>query len=277
MRQAVSNTTWGDFPRRLLTIAVGAPIIIGAMIFGTPYLDIVMFAIGTVVLVEFERMQQSAQQNSLPLMFSVAVLLAFTITYAPMAFGWGMVGALSLTALAGIAAVVTAGRTWPVLRDNALYPLLGTVYIVVPIALMVALRGVDEGRLWVSLLAWVTWFTDSWALIGGRAIGRTPLAPTISPGKTVEGALVGVVFGVAAGTIIMLLVGKTLLIGLLLSLLVALATVAGDLFESFLKRHFNVKDASGLLPGHGGFLDRIDSFLISTPIYYLILVAFSLV
>jgi phosphatidate cytidylyltransferase len=273
MRQTLSDTTWGDFPRRLLTIAVGAPLLIGAMAFGAPYFDAVMLVVGGLVLVEFVRMARPTHQVALPLAFGAAALFVFTIAYAPAYFGWGGAGVLLLAGLAWLA----VGRSPLALRDSVLYPLLGTVYVIVPIALLIALRGTEEGRLWVSLLAWVTWFTDSWALIGGRLVGRTRLAPTISPGKTVEGALVGIAFGVGAGTVILLVVGKGLVAGLLLSLLVGLATVAGDLFESFLKRHFQVKDASGLLPGHGGFLDRMDSFLVSTPIYCLILVAFSLV
>lgn len=274
MRQALSDTTWGDFPRRLLTIAVAAPVLIGAMILGTPYFDGVMLIIGGLVLVEFERMVRPTHAVGLPLMLGTGALFVFTIAYAPWAFGWGLVGVGLLALLAVLAVRASVGAT---LRGNVFYPLLGTVYVIVPIALLIALRGTEEGRLWVSLLAWTTWFTDSWALIGGRVVGRTRLAPTISPGKTVEGALVGVAFGVAAATVVVLLVGKGLLTGLLLGLLIALATVAGDLFESFLKRHFDVKDSSGLLPGHGGFLDRMDSFLVSTPIYCLILVAFSLV
>jgi len=273
MRQTLFDTTWGDFQRRLLTIAIGAPILIGAMVFGAPYFDVVMLVVGGLVLVEFERMVRPGHQVALPLMFGVAALFVFTIAYAPSYFGWGLTGIALLTALA----LLAVGRSQDVRCDSVLYPLLGSVYIVVPLALIIALRGTNEGRLWISLLAWVTWFTDSWALIGGRFIGRTRLAPTISPGKTVEGALVGVSFGVVAGMIITLIVGKGLFVGVLLSLSIALATVIGDLFESFLKRHFQVKDSSGLLPGHGGFLDRLDSFLVSTPIYCLILVAFSLV
>lgn len=273
MRQTLSDTNWSDFPHRLLTIAVGAPLLIGALVYGAPYFDAIMLVVGALVLVEFERMARPGRPIALPLMFGAGALLVFTIAYAPAYFGWGVLG---VGLLAGFAALAV-GPSVVMLRANVLVPLLGTVYVVVPVALLIALRGTDEGRLWVSLLAWVTWFTDSWALIGGRLVGRTRLAPTISPGKTVEGALVGVGFGVVAGTVIMLVVGKGLVAGLLLSLLIALASVAGDLFESVLKRHFHVKDASGLLPGHGGFMDRMDSFLVSTPIYCLILVAFSLV
>jgi len=115
--------------------------------------------------------------------------------------------------------------------------------------------------------------SDSMQYYTGRLFGRRPLAPLVSPKKTVEGAMGGFVFGTALFTIVgawwlpAVPVGFRVLVGVTL---VALG-IAGDLFESMLKRSANVKDSSSLIPGHGGILDRIDALLFAAPVYYIVL------
>jgi phosphatidate cytidylyltransferase len=112
--------------------------------------------------------------------------------------------------------------------------------------------------------------SDTAQYYGGRTFGRSLLAPTISPKKTREGAITGFL----AGGLAMVWLGGwalpgvgTLALALLGATVVALG-IAGDLFESLLKRSAGVKDASGLIPGHGGMLDRVDSLLFAAPVYY---------
>ena len=114
--------------------------------------------------------------------------------------------------------------------------------------------------------------SDSAQYYTGRAFGRTPLAPAISPKKTREGALGGLV----AGTLFVVLVGQRFvaastpaLIGLGVGLVIA--GICGDLFESRLKRASGVKDSSSIIPGHGGILDRIDALLFAAPVFYFFL------
>jgi phosphatidate cytidylyltransferase len=115
--------------------------------------------------------------------------------------------------------------------------------------------------------------SDSAQYYSGRAFGRRPLAPVISPKKTIEGAIGGFVFGASA----LAAVGAWWLPGVaagsraLLGLAVVAFGIAGDLFESMLKRSAGVKDSSTLIPGHGGVLDRIDALLFAAPIYYIVL------
>jgi len=137
----------------------------------------------------------------------------------------------------------------------------GFVYALLPALALLWIRERDahglELLLWVFL---VTWSTDIGAYFVGRAIGRRKLAPSISPGKTVEGlvggmavaAVVGGAFALATG------LGKPLLF---LAPIFALAAQAGDLFESALKRRAGVKDSGAWLPGHGGALDRLDGLV----------------
>jgi phosphatidate cytidylyltransferase len=149
------------------------------------------------------------------------------------------------------------------------FPIL---YLGLPIGALVAVR-TTGGREAVLLLLATIMVSDTAQYYGGRWLGKTPLAPAISPKKTVGGAL----FGLAAGTALMMLdvtpvldqstVSQRALLGVAI---VGLG-IAGDLFESQLKRGAGVKDASALIPGHGGVLDRIDSLLFAAPGFYLFL------
>jgi phosphatidate cytidylyltransferase len=128
------------------------------------------------------------------------------------------------------------------------------------------------------LPVWLTWSSDTGAYFVGRLLGRHKLMPTVSPAKTIEGALGGVALSVAMCWVFVrqLLVPHAQLglspVGIVFfGVLIAVAAQVGDLFESMLKREAGVKDSSGLLPGHGGFLDRVDSLLFVLPIASLLL------
>jgi phosphatidate cytidylyltransferase len=119
-----------------------------------------------------------------------------------------------------------------------------------------------------------TFAADTAAFFVGRSIGRQKLAPTISPGKTVEGTLGGIAGGFAALVLFNYLLGTRLEFALIvpLALLVPVAAVIGDLAESIIKRGMDIKDASHAIPGHGGFLDRLDSILFTFPVVYYFLI-----
>jgi phosphatidate cytidylyltransferase len=161
--------------------------------------------------------------------------------------------------------------------------LLAPIYIGLPLGALAALRGYvgnyavrsdfpgpfGDGRAVILLLMMVIVISDSAQYYTGRAFGRRKLSPAISPKKTVEGAIGGVVFGTLTMTVGGLYVFRSplwtlALVGAALSLL----GIVGDLFESLLKRSAGVKDSSNLIPGHGGVLDRIDSWLFAAPVYY---------
>jgi phosphatidate cytidylyltransferase len=139
------------------------------------------------------------------------------------------------------------------------------------------LRGLPHGPFWVQVVLACTWAADIGAYLVGRRWGRTKLAPTLSPAKSVEGALAGVVAAVSlAGLIALVASGApaSLPVFLGLGVLIALAGILGDLAESFIKRQLGAKDASGLLLGHGGLLDRLDSLLAAGVVayYYLVVI-----
>jgi phosphatidate cytidylyltransferase len=127
---------------------------------------------------------------------------------------------------------------------------------------------------WVIALLVLSWVCDSSAYFVGGAFGRTQLAPTISPNKSVEGALAGLAGAAIVGPLLGLGVGLPPLLMAGYGLAIGLATIVGDLVESLIKRQTGVKDSGGLIPGHGGLLDRMDSLLFCAPIAVLYLLAF---
>jgi phosphatidate cytidylyltransferase len=127
---------------------------------------------------------------------------------------------------------------------------------------------------WVMGLLVLSWVCDSAAYFVGGAIGRTRLAPAISPKKSVEGAVAGLVAAAVAGSLLGFVEGQSPVLMAGYGLAIGLATILGDLVESLIKRQTGVKDSGGLIPGHGGLLDRMDSLLFCAPIAVLYLRAF---
>lgn len=148
----------------------------------------------------------------------------------------------------------------------------GAIWVGVPLGLLARVHDVG-GPNAVLLLIGTVVVSDSSQYYTGRLFGRHPLAPNVSPKKTIEGAIGGVVFGTAAmvagGHWLLPLVDLPLLAAT--GLVVVVLGICGDLFESRLKRLAGVKDSSSLIPGHGGVLDRIDALLFAVPGFYLLL------
>ena len=156
--------------------------------------------------------------------------------------------------------------------DRARAGLLAPWYIGMPLGMLAAVQMVG-GRMATLLLIATVIVSDSAQFYSGRLLGRRPLAPTISPKKTIEGAVGGLV----VATIFITLAGPWVFPATrpaslaLLGVAIVVLGIGGDLFESRLKRTAGVKDSSALIPGHGGVLDRIDALLFATPAYYVYL------
>ena len=130
--------------------------------------------------------------------------------------------------------------------------------------------GAALGLAWLLFVLVTTWMTDVFAYLVGRTWGRVKLIPHISPGKTREGALAGLVGGTITGLLAGLAFGVPVSPYLLLALgaLVALGAMIGDLCESLIKRQIGIKDMGSVIPGHGGVLDRIDALLVTVPFIF---------
>jgi phosphatidate cytidylyltransferase len=151
----------------------------------------------------------------------------------------------------------------------------GLAYAGLPAAFLIAVRARPDALTWMFFIICITWGTDTLAFFGGRFWGKRPLAPRISPKKTVEGAVVGLVAGFLLGVVVLAASGNLSAGTLLLALLCPPLAEIGDLFESALKRYFGVKDSHlahfNIIPGHGGVLDRTDSLIWVTTLCYLYL------
>ena len=136
---------------------------------------------------------------------------------------------------------------------------------------VIELKAIENGALWILCMMIAIWAADIGAYFVGRRFGKTKLAPSISPGKTVEGLVGGLVLVLALFVPLMVINFDIKKAGLLILtvLITALMSVCGDLFESKLKRYVDLKDSSQILPGHGGILDRIDSLLAGVPFFML--------
>ena len=153
---------------------------------------------------------------------------------------------------------------------------IALVYILWGFALMVLLRRMNNGEYLFILPFLGAWVSDTFAYFTGRLLGRHKLIPDVSPKKTVEGAIGGIVFAMAGFGLFGLIVSLCADVTpnypalILLGLPVSLVSIVGDLFMSLVKRRYNVKDYGRLFPGHGGVLDRFDSVLATATVLYLL-------
>jgi len=173
-----------------------------------------------------------------------------------------------------LAIVVIVWLAFAVLRQartiqEAAVDLVAPIYIGAPLGMLVALQTLSGPKATLLLIATIV-VSDSAQYYTGRAFGRRPLAPAISPKKTVEGAIGGVLFGALFMAVAMNYVFPLtpVVVRVLLGLVIVFLGIAGDLFESRLKRVAGMKDSSALIPGHGGVLDRIDALLFAIPVFY---------
>jgi phosphatidate cytidylyltransferase len=148
--------------------------------------------------------------------------------------------------------------------------IFGTLYIGFTLGHLLLTRALPDGIFLIFFVVLVTWAGDTGAYYAGMSMGRTPLAPSISPNKTVEGLLGGCLLAVMIALIARawFIPSFTILDAVMLGLVLTVVGLIGDLSESMFKRSAGVKDSGGLIPGHGGVLDRLDSLLLTAPTYY---------
>ena len=146
--------------------------------------------------------------------------------------------------------------------------LMGLIYIPLFLSYLILIRNTSEGISWIYFILIIVFAGDIGALYTGTYLGRHKLCPAVSPGKTIEGSIGGLTANLCAGSVFKYFIFPeySWWISILFFILVGVAGQLGDLFESELKRSAGVKDSGGLLPGHGGILDRIDALLFAAPV-----------
>jgi phosphatidate cytidylyltransferase len=261
--------------QRILTAAVLMPLVAAAvLLLSTPHFALFTGAMLLLAGWEWSNLmgwQRLSVRGLYPLL--LASLMAVT---------WVFAGSIELLiALIGASLVWWLLLSWLLLGRTSLperFPAKGWAGVITLLPAWLALSILHAtSPWWVLYLLGITIAADSGAYFAGRRWGRQKLAPQISPGKTRE----GVVGGLAATAVYALLVAaaigmttRDLLLLTLVSVVTALFSVVGDLFESLLKRERGIKDSGALLPGHGGVLDRIDSLLAAVPLFWAGWVAF---
>ncbi len=264
-----------NLTQRIITGAVALPVVLAATYFGGWWLVAVVVLLAAVGVLEFCMMGRNRGIEGSALVGAPLAVLVVVGIHLGIPLLW--LGALVISVPAAF--MLESLRAYFDLRTRAIKALItlaALLYVALPAALLVATRNLPNGFVWVLMIFCVTWGTDSFAYIGGRLWGRTKLAPAISPKKTVEGAIVGVVGGFIPATLVLLVSGLFSPLAMVLVAAGPLLAILGDLVESWLKRAFQMKDShlSGLdiLPGHGGVLDRVDGLILVTVIAYLYLV-----
>ena len=240
---------------RVLSALVLAPPVVAAFYFGSPYSDGLLILAGAVLAWEWSRICGGATLG----WSGVLVILVVTAALTAGALGAYAVAAWVIAAGSMAAAVAALGTG----RDQPSWYALGVVYIALPcLAVMWLRRDPHEGRAVILWLLVLVWATDIGAYFTGRALGGPRLAPAISPNKTWSGLFGGMAAAALVGVVAALLRENWAPLAFaVLSALLAIVAQGGDLVESSVKRHFGVKDASALIPGHGGLLDRVDGLL----------------
>ncbi len=157
--------------------------------------------------------------------------------------------------------LLVLGRTEATL--NCSYTLFGSLYVGFLLSYLILLRGLSNSWLVVVFVLVTTWASDTAAYVGGRFLGRRKMAPQLSPGKTWEGAGIGLTATLIIAALLPFIPELNLYERLVFGLIISTSSQLGDLAESGLKREMGVKDSSQLIPGHGGILDRFDSLLFS--------------
>ena len=291
---------------RLLTAAVLAPLILAIVLLGEPWLSLLIGVAAFLALVELVGLLDAGGYQPpqvLTILSGMLITGAGLISVNREDVGGPLTGLISaldppgLVAASVVAAVLllavaafmradprTGFVTWAMSSFGAAYvglllPMIAVVaHLGAPGGLestAVGILGIGSGVAWTLMLILVVWGYDTGAYLVGRAIGRTRLVEHISPSKTVEGMAGGLVVATIGAGIGAALVGLEPWHPLVIGPLVGLAAQAGDLAESLLKRAADRKESGFLVPGHGGILDRVDSFLFAAPVLagYAVLVA----
>ena len=251
---------WRNLRLRVLSATVLVPLVVGIFWFGGPAFLVLLSLAVALLAAEWGAMAAPEAPYRTALLISIGVLAAVFCAYlGNVALGW-----LILPIGALLAAGVARLGGWGERSADAAF---GVLYIGAPSMALLWLRLADSGRDWALMLLACCWFADIFAFVVGSILKGPKLWPRFSPNKTWSGFVGGLVAAALAALLVVFLAkgdaDPSLRWAAPIGLLTGLATMAGDLWESMLKRRFGVKDSGGLIPGHGGLLDRVDGLMFA--------------
>jgi len=253
--------------KRVIAGLWGIPLLTAIVWFGDPWFTILVAIWGLLAVFEFYKMVAASKVSPLTYFGLIWTLLFILSPH----FDYDTLTPLLLTS------AVILPLIWLLLRPQKegafagwAWTMAGILYVGWLLSYLVALRGLDAGRDWVFFALFTTFASDTTAFFTGRAWGRHRLAPNISPGKTWEGAIAGVFGAIVVSLVLVMLLSLPLNYwqAVLLGLVVSIFGQLGDLVESLFKRNMGVKESGKSIPGHGGFLDRMDSVAFAGVVVY---------
>ena len=257
--------------QRILTGVIAAAVFLPIVLFGgTPFL-ILTYLIATIGLYEALKMR-NLKIFSIPGFISMTLLWIFLLPdqYIDVieGLGYSKIELALLAVLLFLTYTVAAKNRFSF--DDVAFSILATLYVGIGFYYFIETRDADAGVQFVFYSLFLIWATDSGAYFIGRAFGKRKLWPDISPNKTIEGSIGGVVCAMIVAIIFTFVADLNVSLPklLIVSAILSVFGQIGDLVESALKRHYNVKDSGHLLPGHGGILDRFDSLLFVLPLLH---------
>ncbi|KQU60342.1 phosphatidate cytidylyltransferase [Rossellomorea marisflavi] len=260
--------------QRIITAVVAAAIFLPIILVGKIPFIILMYAIASISLYEALKMRGHGIMT-IPGLLSLALLWIFLIpneTIDVIAdFGYSKMEFVFIAVLLLLVyTVITKNRFT---YDDVGFHLLSLLYVGIGYFYFIEIRMLSNGAQLIFYALFIIWATDSGAYFIGRAMGKKKLWPHISPNKTVEGFIGGIVSAVIVGIIITFFtdLGISMPKLIIITAILSVFGQMGDLVESALKRHYGVKDSGNLLPGHGGMLDRFDSLLFVLPLLHFLL------
>jgi len=266
-RPPLSNATV-----RYLTALVLMPITLAGVLLGGPVWTILIAVAALVGTLEFYSLAHGRETRRSAAV-GLAVVIALLAAFHTRRYEWaGLILAVGTAASLVAASVPRSTPNRPRVLYRTLITIGGCVYVGLPFAFLIAIRALPDGIAWLLVIFAATWGTDTFAYFGGRAFGRTKLAPRLSPNKTIEGALIGLLGGWALALIFLAGADRLTPAAVVVAAIAPIIAIIGDLFESALKRAFHVKDSHlrrlNLVPGHGGVLDRVDSLLFVASLFF---------
>ena len=255
---------------RVITAAVLTPLLLIIVLLLPKIITAVLFGL-ICAMMSYELLHSTALVRHARLNV-YAIVMSFLVaiwSYFDMPYAWGVLGLLVY--FAALFAELMASHV-KVRFDRIAVCFVAGVLLPYLLTALVRIHGVKEGRFLIMIPFVIAWLSDSGAYFAGRAFGQHKLAPVISPKKTVEGMVGGILTAMAGMVVYMLVLNLIFefkvnyLYALVYGLVGALGGVFGDLCFSVIKRQTGIKDYSKLIPGHGGMLDRFDSMIVVAPL-----------
>lgn len=258
--------------KRWITGLVALPLLIFLIIKGGAYFAILIGIVCVLSMWEYFRIVATAKGKP----FSFITVTGFFTGAMIIVASYGnffdlILGLIALNIIICGLISIWQFKKDPLVLETVKKQLQGIVYIPLLLSFLVLIRNQPDGMLWIFFLLAIVFAGDISAYYFGSYLGRHKLCPAVSPGKTIEGSIGGLAANMFVGSLVKFFFLPVFpwASSLLFFLVIGIAGQAGDLFESELKRSSNIKDSGGLLPGHGGFLDRIDALLFAAPLAYL--------